>query len=52
MANGEEGTASVAAEGPGLKGPCKEAEVWHQEESLWEAIGQKASYLQQKTPAF
>jgi hypothetical protein len=29
-----EGAASVAVEGLGLKGSCKEVESWHQEESL------------------
>lgn len=40
MAIGE-GKASVAVEGPGLKGSV----------SLGEAIGESASQLQQKTPA-
>ena len=29
-----EGAASVAVEGPGLKGSCGEVEPWHHEESL------------------
>ena len=29
-----EGKASVAIDGPGLKGSCKFVEVWHHEESL------------------
>ena len=29
-----EGAGSVAVEGPGLKGSCKEIEAWHHEESL------------------
>jgi hypothetical protein len=29
-----ESTASVAVDGPGLKGSCKEVEAWHHEESL------------------
>ena len=29
-----EGTASVAIDGPGLKGSCKGVETWHHEESL------------------
>ena len=37
-----EGEASVALEGPGLKGSCKEVEAWHHEESLWKAIGESA----------
>jgi hypothetical protein len=28
-----EGAASVAIDGPGLKGSCKEVEAWHHEES-------------------
>jgi hypothetical protein len=33
-----EGATSVAVDGPGLKGSCKEVEAWHHEESLREAI--------------
>ena len=29
-----EGAASVAVDGPGLKGSCKVVEAWHHEESL------------------
>ena len=29
-----EGAASVAIDGPGLKGSCKGVEAWHHEESL------------------
>ena len=29
-----EGAASVAIDGPGLKGPCKVAEAWYHEENL------------------
>jgi hypothetical protein len=29
-----EGAASVAIDGPGLKGLCKGVEAWHHEESL------------------
>jgi hypothetical protein len=29
-----EGAASVAIDGPGLKGSCKGIEAWHHEESL------------------
>ena len=29
-----EGVASVAIDGPGLKGSCKGVEAWHHEESL------------------
>jgi hypothetical protein len=29
-----EGAASVAVEGPGLKGSCREVEAWHHEKSL------------------
>ena len=29
-----EGAASVAINGPGLKGSCKGVEAWHHEESL------------------
>ena len=29
-----EGTASVAVDGPGLKGSCKGFEAWYPEESL------------------
>ena len=29
-----EGAASVPVDGSGLKGPCKEVEAWHHEESL------------------
>ena len=29
-----EGVASVAIDGPGLKGSCKGFEAWHHEESL------------------
>jgi hypothetical protein len=28
------GAASVAVEGPGLKGSCREVEAWHHEKSL------------------
>ncbi|ERE63741.1 hypothetical protein H671_xg20669 [Cricetulus griseus] len=47
-----ESEASVAVEGPGLKGACKEVEAWHHEESCEEAIGESAAQLQQGTPAF
>ena len=30
-----EGAASVAVDGPELKGSCKGFEAWHHEESLW-----------------
>jgi hypothetical protein len=30
----DEGAASVAIDGPGLKGSCKRVEAWHHEESL------------------
>ena len=33
------GTASVSAEGPGLKGSCREVETWYHEERLGDAIG-------------
>ena len=45
-----EDAASVAVEGPGLKGSSKEVEAWHQEESLWEAVGERAAQLKQGTP--
>jgi hypothetical protein len=35
-----EGEASVAVDGPGLKGSCKGIEAWHHVESLIEAIGE------------
>ena len=31
---GEEGTASVVVDGPGLKESCKEGKAWHHEGSL------------------
>jgi hypothetical protein len=34
-----EGAASVAIDGPGLKGSCKVAEAWYHEENLGEVIG-------------
>jgi hypothetical protein len=40
-----EGTALVAVEGPGLKGPYREIESWYQEESPGEAIGERAAQL-------
>lgn len=36
-----EGAASVAAEGPGLKGSCREAETWYHEGSSGEATGEE-----------
>jgi hypothetical protein len=47
-----EGAASVAVEGPGLKGSCRAVEAWLQEDSLSEAICESAPQLQQKTSAF
>jgi hypothetical protein len=35
-----ESAASVAVDVPGLKGSYKGVEVWHHEESLWEALGE------------
>jgi hypothetical protein len=35
-----EGAASIAIEGPEVKGSCKGGEAWHHEESLGEAIGE------------
>ena len=46
------GAASVAVEGPGLKGSCREAEAWHHEKNLWEAICGSAVQLEQKTAVF
>ena len=39
-----EGTASVAVEGPGLKGSCRELRIksWHHEEISREAVGKSA----------
>jgi hypothetical protein len=42
----------VAVEAPGLKGPCKEVEVWVHEQNLGKAIGGNAAKLQLKTPTF
>ena len=47
----EGGTASVADEGPGLKGPCKEVEAWHCKESK-EVISESAAQLQQRPQSF
>ena len=52
LALGEEAisgsAASVAVEGPGLKGLCKEVEAGYHEEALLEVIGE--AKLLQKTP--
>ena len=42
------GAASVAVEGPGLQGSCREVEAWYREESSWEAVGDSAAQLQQR----
>lgn len=44
-----EGVTSVAVEGPGWKGSCREIETWHLEESLWEAIGESEAQVPKKT---
>ena len=36
----DESAALASVDGSGLKGPCKEVEAWHHEESPWEAIGE------------
>jgi hypothetical protein len=35
-----------------VKGSCREVEAWHQEESLWEAVGESEAQFQQETPVF
>ena len=47
-----EDAASEAVECAGPKGSCKEAEVWHHEERLLQAVCVGAAQLQQKTPVF
>ena len=45
-----EGAASVAVDGPRLKGLYKRFEAWHHEERLWKAIGE--AYLEWNTPVY